>query len=215
MGRILLLSALTLLLGVSLTIAIIALCNKQWETVTASLSLAIAIVSAWVAYEVFYRQDQALRPQLVLYIDADSRPALLQLVCKNAGEKPAFNIKIEWDQPLLGRDGNILRFNKFDTGSDIQVLNGKESASSFISSDYDFYKNGRQLDYSGNISFQESIQTTRKITQSFYLSFKNNSSSLMNKNEISLTMNELQKVPKALDNITKELKGIIAIIKKQ
>lgn len=97
------------LLIVSIWLTIISIKNKEWETAT--ISLTIAIISGWIAYETFYRQSQAEKAQIVVKLDFASRYDVILLVVENLGLKPAFNIILDWNQELKNLKGEKIRFN--------------------------------------------------------------------------------------------------------
>ena len=90
-----------LLILTSLFLAYLSFKNKEWETLTASISIIIALISEWNAYETFYRQALSNKPQIILRLDSKSRYGLFLLVAENLGAKPAFNIQFIWNQDLL------------------------------------------------------------------------------------------------------------------
>jgi len=191
----------------SIVLTIVSFCNKEWETVTASISLIIAIISGWIAYEVFLKQSEADKPQIVLRIDFKSRYDLIMLVIENLGTRPAFNIVLNWDNELKDHYGKIVKFNKFDETSDIPVLNAKEQTSVIIDTPWNFFEKNKNanLDYSGTVSFQETLTSKRKTTYPFKFSFRHYGSSPSFENEEPKTMFELQKIPEKLDEIKKAL----------
>jgi hypothetical protein len=200
-----------LLLGIcSLFITVYALINRKWDTTTAALSLLIANVSAWVAYETFRRQDEARRPQLTLSIDSDSRYSLIQLVCRNSGEMPAYNIEIIWNNAMINHEGKPTRFNYSGIGPEIVVLNSKEEAYTWVTSDIKFYdsKSNFDMSYSGLITFQESLNSKKRFSQAFAFSLQHNRRKLSAIKEEMQTMRELQKLPDRLEGISKELRMI-------
>ncbi len=187
----------------SIILTAISFCNKEWETITASISLIIAIISGWIAYEVFIRQAEAEKPQIVLRLDFRSRYGLIMLLAENLGTRPAFNIKLSWDKELKNHNGEIVKFNQYDQDSDIPVLNAKEQTSVIIDTPGNFfekYKND-SLDYSGTISYQETLTSKRKTKYPFRFSFKHYGASPSFENEEPKTMYELQKIPEKLNEI--------------
>lgn len=200
-----------LLIAASIALTIISYCNQEWNTITASISLIIAIISGWIAYEVFLKQAEADKPQIVLRLDFKSRFGLILLIAENLGLKPAFNIKLIWDKELRNHKGEIIKFNQYDTQSDIKVLNAKEQTSVIIDSPHDFFEKNKpeNLDFSGTVSFQESL-TSRKLTEyPFRFSFKHYGLSPSIENEEPKTMFELQKIPGKLDQMTEVLNKLI------
>ncbi|WP_430974667.1 hypothetical protein [Sunxiuqinia rutila] len=200
-----------ILLLISFYLAFLSLQNKEWESLTATISLTIAIISGWIAYESFYNQSLARRPQIILKLDFKSRYDLILLVAENLGEKPAFNIKFEWKQKLANHKGEEIRFNKYDDSIDIPVLNPKENTSLIIDLASRFYENRKteNLDFNGTIKFQESLNSKRKTSYPFHFSFKHYGMSPSFENEEPKTMYELQKIPEKLENIKLEIKKII------
>ncbi len=217
MSRVILITSFILLIGASIVITTIALTARQWETVTASISLLIAIVSAWISFETLHRQDQTNRPQLVLGIDFHSRTGLIQLVCQNAGGKPAFNIKIDWDRDLVNTNGKKITFSKFHNDVDIPVLNPKETTAAFVDGENSFFEKfrGQDLTYSGKISYQESLNRKQRTSTPFSFSLTHYSNTLLDQKEETLTMNRLQKIPDALKAIASELTSIRKLLNDQ
>lgn len=193
----------------SILIVVVSFCNKEWSTVTASVSLIIAIISGWVAYEVFYKQAQAEKPQIVLRLDFQSRYSLVLLVAENLGTRPAFNIKFNWKRELKNHKGQPVRFNKYDNHVDIPVLNANETTSVIVGTPnalFEQCKKEEVFDFSGVISYQEVLKSKRRTTYPFLFSLSHYGNSPIIENEEPKTMYELQKIPKKLDEIIKELK---------
>jgi hypothetical protein len=205
--RVFLIISFVVLIVASLIAAGTSFYQKEWESLTASFSLTIAIISAWVAYEGFYKQYLHSRAQIVLMPDFKSRAGLIQLVVKNHGQSPAFKIKILWDSPLIGNSDKPVTFNKVNNDIDIAVLNSSESASTLIDSTTEFFRKNKEknLDFSGKIVFQESLNSARETTQSFQFSLRHHGASLLYDEESISTMVKLQKIPDALSDINKEL----------
>lgn len=194
----------------SISLVIVSFFNKEWGTITASISLIIAIISGWIAYEVFYKQTQAEKPQIVLRLDFRSRHSLVLLVAENSGTRPAFNISIKWDRELENHKGEPVKFNKYDNGPDIPVLNAKETTSTIVDTPHNLFNRYKEIgfDFSGIISYQETLNSKRKTSYPFLFSIKHYGNSPETENEEPKTMVELQKIPKKLEEITKELKKI-------
>lgn len=199
-----------LLIIISLILACKSFINKEWETFTASISLTIAIISGWIAYETFYRQSLSEKPQIVLRLDFRSRYDLILLVAENLGSKSAFNISFIWDKTLLNFKGERVSFNNDDTEVEIPVLNPKESTSLIIGTQSSFFGKYKDdnLDYRGKILFQESLYSKRKTSVPFYFSFKHYAKSPSFESEEPRTMFELQKLPMKLNEIKEAIKTI-------
>lgn len=194
----------------SIGLTAISIFNKEWETATASISLTIAIISGWIASEVFIKQTEAEKPQIILRLDFRSRFDLVLLRAENLGSRPAFNIKLHWDKELKNLKGEAVRFNPYDQYSDIPVLNAKEQTSIIIDKPDTFFEKNKNdnLDYSGTISFQETITSKRRTSYPFSFSFKHYGLSPAIEDEETKTMFELQKVPAKLESINKVLDKI-------
>ena len=204
-------SLFVIFLCASILLVIISYYNKEWQTITASISLIIAIISGWIAYEVFYRTSQTERPQIILRFDFRSRHSLVLLAAENLGKKPAFDIKIKWNKEILNNKGEPVKFNKYDNKADIPVLNANEHTSVVIDvpdSLFARYK-GDDMEFGGIITFKESIKTKRTTSYPFFLSLKHYGNSPVIENEEPKTMFELQKLPKKLDEIKNELSRVL------
>jgi hypothetical protein len=203
------------LLIASISLTIISLKNKEWESVTATISLIIAIISGWIAYETFYRQNQAEKAQIVVKLDFTSRYDVILLVVENLGLKPAFNITLNWNQELRNLKGEKIRFNKFNEKVDIPVLNPSERTSVLIDVASRFYskRSEKDMDYDGTVKFQESLNSKRQTSYPFHFSFKHYNLSPAFENETPKTMFELQKIPDKLESIKQEINNITKQLK--
>ena len=204
------------LIIISLTLACLSFIDKKWESLTASISLTIAITSGWIAYETFYRQSLSEKPQIILRLDFKSRYDLILLVVENLGSKAAFNIKLIWDKALINFDGEKVSFNNNDNEVEIPVLNPKESTSLIVAVQSTFFEKYKDdnMDYSGKIVFQESLNSKRKTSYPFHFSFKHYAKSPSFESEEPRTMFELQKLPLKLTEIEETLKKISEAVKK-
>lgn len=211
--RKLLITSFTILILVSLFLAFLSFQNKEWESMTASISLTIAIISGWIAYEAFYMQSINRRPQVVLRLDFRSRYGLVLLVAENLGSQPAFNIRFKWNQDLLNHKGEKVSFNKSNSQIEIPVLNPNESTSTIIGSPSTiFKKSGVNLDFNGFIMFQESLNSNKETSYPFQFSFQHFRNAPMDETEEPKTMYELQKIPQHLDKIKDELSKITKVL---
>jgi hypothetical protein len=202
------------LLLVSFSLALLSLLNCEWESLTAAISLVIAIISGWIAHETFYNQSLARKPQIILRLDFKSRYDLILLVAENLGEKPAFNIEFDWEKKLENHKGEEIEFNKYDDSFEIPVLNPKESTSVIVDLASRFYekRDKDSLDYKGIIKFQESLNSKKITKYPFNFSFKQYSMSPSFEHEEPKTMYELQKIPEKLEKIKAEITKISATL---
>lgn len=205
-----LLFSFALLILISMFLGFLSLHNEEWATLTASISLTIAIISGWIAYETFYRQALSNKPQIILRLDFKSRFDLVLLVAENLGSSPAFNLRFKWNQSLLNYKGEKVTFNKSNNQIEIPVLNPKESTSVIIGTPSSIYDklNDDNMDYNGMIIFQESLNSNRVTSYPFQFSFQHYRLSPLFETEEPKTMHELQKIPESLDKIKAELTSI-------
>jgi hypothetical protein len=195
----------------AILLVVISYINQEWQTITAAISLIIAIISGWIAFEVFYRQSQSEKPQIILRFDFRSRHSLVLLIAENLGKKPAFDIKIKWNKELLDFESEPVKFNKYDNITEISVLNPNEHTSVVVDVPetlFERYK-GDEMDFGGTITFKENIASKRTTSYPFFLSLRHYGNSPVIETEEPKTMFELQKIPQKLDDIKKELSKIL------
>lgn len=200
--------AVSVLTGLSLFIGAVSLKNGEWQALIASISLMVAIISAWMAYEVFYKQYEDEKPNIVLEFDMSSRYSLVLLVAKNLGRRPAFNIKFDWEEELKNFCGEALRFSKPDNEWDIQALNPGEIISLPIDIPENlFSRKDDNYEFTIEVSFQESSTKRKRHSKSILLSLEQYRNSLTYVNENMKTQYELQQIPKELREIRKTIKS--------
>jgi hypothetical protein len=202
-------SFITLILA-SIVLVVIAILNKQWETTTAAISLLIAVVSSWIAYETFYTQSLAKKPQLILAPDFKSRYDLIQLSLKNNGEKSAYHIKILWNETLLNHKNAPVTFNKFSNKYEVLVLNPMEETKVIIDTNSGFFSRSKpaKLNYSGTITYKEFLDSKKLLAQKFEISFEHYGESPTYEDEMTRALYEIQQIPEKLETIGKHLKNI-------
>jgi hypothetical protein len=174
----------------------------------AVLSVAISIISAWVAYLSFAAYAESDAPQLVLQFDSRSRYSLLQIKLTNYGTKPAFDIKINWDREIIGIRGRVVQFNRDSPDCDIKVLNANESVFAFVNGTNEYYKSttDENYDYSGFFTYKKSLNSRFKQKNYFIISAQAMKHSLLSETETPKTEHELQKIPTLLKEISSSLK---------
>lgn len=199
----------TLILA-SIALIIFSLYRSEWNNLTAASSLTIAIISAWIAFETFRDNEDRKKPYLTLLPDTSRRYGLLQLILRNNGEKPAYKIKVEWNTPMINNKGEQVRFNKYHSEYDALILNGKQEATVMVNSLANFYKNSNNKDfyYNGLITYSLKKDSKKRLSEPFEISFEHRGGSLSFDVEEPKTHYELQKLPKKLDEIKKEIHNI-------
>lgn len=189
--------------------------SGAWSSIAASLAVITAVISAWNAQKIIESQEDSQRPYPYLLFDISSRYMLVQLVMKNFGGSPAYDIEISWDKPLLNSSGKQISFgvnNKHNI--DIPFLFQGEKISVLVDGANNIFGKYKEkdLNYSGFITFKDS--TGQQIKYCFYLSLEKYRNNLTYSEEGLKTDVELQKIPTAINNIQKELKKIKNVIEK-
>ncbi|MDD5015280.1 MAG: hypothetical protein PHW73_09330 [Atribacterota bacterium] len=183
--------------------------SEAWSSIAASLAVITAVITAWNAQKIIESQEDSQRPYPYLFFDISSRYMLVQLVMKNFGGSPAYDIEIGWDKPLLNSSGKQISFgvdNKHNI--DVPFLLQGEKISVLVGGANNIFSKYKEedLNYSGSISFKDSIG--QQMEHCFYLSLEKYRNNLAYSEEGLKTDYELQKIPPAINNIQKELKGI-------
>ncbi|MDC1105065.1 hypothetical protein OAT16_00060 [Prolixibacteraceae bacterium] len=83
-----------------------SICNNDSTQTMASIALLISVVSLFVTLLSYNNILDSKLPQVLVDLDASSRNELVMLVVKNVGEKPAFNISVEFNKEIpTGENG--------------------------------------------------------------------------------------------------------------
>lgn len=200
----------TIIIG-SIFLCLKAFSLSEWETLTASISLITAVISSWLAFEVFAKQNEADQPQLIVDFDLKSRQSVTLLTIKNHGTKPAFNIDLHWDKELLNHAGKVPRFGNPDQNQPaISVLNKDQRLAIYLDATVEFFQKnkGKDLTYSGHISYTESITSTRRKSVPFFISMDPYRGTLKPETDRQDTYDKLGKLPGKLDEVVEELAKI-------
>lgn len=181
-------------------------CARQWETLTASLSLIIAVISAYIAYEVFYKQNEADNPQLIIDFDLKSRSGAMFLAIQNHGNKPAFNIQVDWDIPLYNVNNEVVKFGSIGN-YDIAVLNKDRRISIPVDATKDYFDKheNEALTFSGTVSYSLSIRSPKRLKQKFHLSLDPFRKTASVETDIADTYLKVKTIPKKIDELTQEI----------
>lgn len=192
----------------SIILAVISVYNKEWEATTASLSLIIAIISAWIAFEVFRSAFDQKRPRLTIMPDMTSRYNLIQLTLCNCGQSPAYNINIDWEKRPVNEKGESISFNKYQTGEfEVLILNGAEKTSVPLNTQTNYFNNNanHEMNFRGVISYSLTNTKKKRIAESFQFSFEHCKESALYETEEPKTNYKLQEIPGILNDIKKEI----------
>ncbi len=174
-----------------------------WATVAAVLAVIAAVVSAWTGQRLVELQEDALAPNLQVALDARRRYELVQLCMTNRGLSPAHDIKIEWDNPPVDREGRSVQFG---TGGILPVLNPGEEASVMLNVAHEFFSKDHALTFTGRLTFADVNGDIH--SRQLMVSGEHERRALLHQSEEPKTMYELQKLPDKLDAIAKELQQL-------
>ena len=119
------------------------------------------MIAAWGAQKVIEREDDARRPLPDLTVDVSSRYALAQLVLRNVGGTPAFDVRIHWDTPLLNSKGNTVSFSERADDVAAVILPNDERVTAFIDAVSSLVKRNETI-YSGKLTYAERPGGKRK-----------------------------------------------------
>lgn len=182
-------------------------------TISASLAVLAAIVSAWGAIKIVEQSEDSQKPYPYPSFDVESRYSLIQLVIKNYGGSPAYNIKVIFDKPILDSEGTQVRFSDSEEISDAAILLQNEHVSVLVDASHKIFPKYNDLNFSGNITFENS--SGKKTKNRFTISLEQYRKTLAHSNENLKTSYELQKLPKVLKEISNELNEIKVLLKEK
>ncbi|MFD2247063.1 hypothetical protein [Pontibacter ruber] len=197
------------LIAVSISLIVFRAYHDDWSTVVATISLIIAVVSAWLAYETFHNQYLNSKPQLTVQPNFEERNGLILITLKNHGEKPAYNITIDWHLPIINSKEEKFSFSKGAKEYDILVLDKNEKISTLLDGVVSFYEKYKDadLEYSGIISYSESLYSPKRTNQKFIFSLTSYKR-LSIETDLGLTHNKLQSIPESLNKIHREISNL-------
>lgn len=186
--------------------------TKNTDNIIASVSLLVALISLFISTLSFNQYLDAKLPQIVVDIDTKSRYGLILLLIKNYGDKTAFNIEINWDNPIKNYLGdNILSTDMDCSVMKIPVLQKRQELKIVIEEVGSFYKKYKdeEMKYSGEIKYSLTNKTkTSNIKSSFHLDLSIFRKTIYDESESLRASFEIQKIPKELAEIKKLLEKI-------
>lgn len=172
---------------------------EKWGVIIACLAVITAIISAWNTQRIVEVEEDKKKPYIEIFFDLYSRYLMLQLVIKNTGGSPAYDVKVIWDKSIISTFGKIVTFDN------MQILRAGETISIFVDTTTKMIVN-TDLNYSGTIIYKDSFKKKRK--QNFCISLEQYRKAVTFSEESLKTHHELQKLPKALKKIEEELKKL-------
>jgi hypothetical protein len=202
--------ALTLIFSVAIFLAALNVIGpdniEAWAVLVAVLAVISSVVSAWSSYSVVDLQKEALKPNVTISYDFESRFGLVLLKLKNTGGTPAKNIQIKWDLKLKNHKDNVIDFAPTNDNNKVTYLSNGEEISRIIDADFKFFERYDDTILSGKISFEDLNGKTYQ--NSFEISAEHLRSSPNYSNESLKTEYEIQKIPKSLDKLTTQIRNL-------
>ena len=157
-------------------ITFVAFRVKQWETMASAMAVMAAILAIWSSLNVTWQQEDAKQPQISLFIDDTSHKFAYSLIIINRGGSPAYNVKIQWKNPIKDFEGRIPKFTDFEDGFDFEYLPTEISYSRFLIGADDFRKlsesSERPLHFDGIVSYSERPSSKFRVEQVFKVSLE-------------------------------------------
>jgi hypothetical protein len=195
---------------IALAVAIVALMEQggrspaAWTALAAALAVFASIVSAWSSQRVIELQENALEPNVRASLDFRSRYSLAQFRVSNRGGSPAYDLRIEWENPLQTVDGRTADI--FGPTGTLPVLLAGDEASIFLGESHAFLEAHPQAVWSGTMVYEDA--TGERRSKAFTLTAEHERLSLVHDEEEPKTQYELQKIPDRLGKIAAELAKI-------
>lgn len=81
---------------------------QAWMAVAAALAVIASLVSGWSSQRIIELQENALEPAVRVAFDLRSRYQLAQLTVANRGASPAYDVRVEWKEPVKTVDGSTV-----------------------------------------------------------------------------------------------------------
>ncbi len=179
-------------------------------TMAATLAVITSIISAWGALRVVELEEDKLRPYPILHFDTKSRYGLMLLRVYNSGNGVAHDIHIQWDKPLINSEGKEINFSPDRASHEIPVLLPGQSVSTQVDGYIQLYKMDKKHEYSGHITYKDSCG--KKLKNKFILDGEMFRGTPYAEEESLKTHHELQKLPEKIENLSKEVRGILELL---
>lgn len=179
---------------------------EVWNTVAASLAVITAVISAWITQTLFEKQEDAQRPYPYPMLDTQSRPHLFQLRVINKGGSAAYDIRLNWDQPLLNSEGKPIRFSQRDP--EIPILLPNESITTLIDVSHRFLNKYNNAEYFGEIEYKDDPTSNKVFKHKFYINANMYRKQMVYTSQEQETHDKLQELPDEISKVTKELERL-------
>ena len=173
--------------------------KETLATLAATLAVIAAVISAWPSLKVLELQEDATRPNPVLYFDVSSRYLLMLLKMKNCGAAVAYDIVVNWEMhPTNDQNEEVTALDQ------VAVLVPQQSVSVNIGLSNTLLTRKKSMTFLGTLEFRDS--SGKKYSTPFKCSADQFARQLDFDEEMPKTLHELQKLPKNLENIAVALR---------
>lgn len=200
--------------GASVMILFFAIDTKEWNTVTACLAVITAIFATYNSQRNMWKQEDDMEPNLEIYLDAKSRHGATQIVIENLGQSSAYNIYIEWKEPLYDSDKKEVHFNLNENEKiEIPVINKGQIFRRYVNTTVDIYQESRkknnQVLFNGTLYYQMKSKTRFLEKKEFILSVDNYLVIMDFETEKDKFLYDNQKMSQKLENIDNSINKLI------
>lgn len=161
---------------IAITITAVSYKNREWSTMAAAMSVITAVLAIWSSLNLTWKQEDEKQPQVIVFIDNDSHKHAFSLVVKNVGGSPAYNVRLNWIEPVYDYDKKAPRFTDFEEAFDfVFLLNGTQHSRLLIGSD-DFRQlceeAQKPLVYQVEVTYSLNPKGTYRVQQTIYVSLE-------------------------------------------
>jgi|AntRauTorcE11897_2_1112592.scaffolds.fasta_scaffold36874_2 hypothetical protein len=179
---------------------------EAWAVLVAVLAVLSSVISAWSSFRVVDLQKEALKPSIRINYDFKSRYNLVLLELKNTGGSAAKKIKVNWDKKIKNHKDEEIIFRDSEQSETISYLSQDESISRIIDAGHNFFERNEETKISGTITFEN--LNGQKMSNIFHISAEHYRGSPLHSREELKTNYEIQKIPKSIDKLAKEVKEL-------
>lgn len=179
--------------------------ESAWAVIAASLAVITSVVSSWNAQRIVELEEDKQLPYPYPYIDTKGRYGVVLLRIKNFGQSAAHDVTIDFSDELLDIHNEPITFDHSENGTEIPILLPQQSITKTLGGHIDFFGQEKELKYRGNIQFKNSSGV--KIEHPFIIDAEMYRNTITYDDESIKTHVELQKIPKAINELTKTLES--------
>lgn len=160
------LSILTLCAGFAITVLVAwkAYCLKEWNTITASLAVIVAILTLYITMKMIWKNEDEQEPEFLIDWDFKSSTVTNYLTITNIGGGSAYDVSIEWTKVLKNFRKEPVTFGQ------IPILNKNQKLKTIVSTIPKTWENAKEYgdendNFTGIIKYK--IKKNNKNYQEF------------------------------------------------